>query len=76
MKLSRIKRLIRPAMIGTFMIVVWLDFIILPVIDTFKGIEHTPYTTPEFWLGFSVVVAFYVHNRTKEKLAGIEPEKD
>jgi hypothetical protein len=75
MKISRLKSLVRPLLITTFLIVVWIDFVILPLIDTFNGREHSPYTTPEFWLGFSAIVAFYVHSRTKEKIAGVEPEK-
>ena len=69
-----LKSIVRPSLITTFLIVVWLDFIILPIVDAFKGIEHVPYTTPEFWMGFAVVISSYVVGRSAEKIKGVEPE--
>lgn len=70
MILNRIIPLLRPLLVITFIIIVWLDFIILPVIHAYRGdTPYTAYTTAEWWLGMGSVVVTWIISRHKEKLS-------
>lgn len=66
-----LKAIIRPLVALVFILCVIVDLIVLPFIHA----SHTTNLTDGFWLAFGGYLSVYAWGRSKEKVAGIEPEK-
>ena len=71
-----LKPLVRPLGALVFLLVIVVDLILLPIIDTFSGVEHSSVleNATGFWIAFGSFMSAYAVGRSAEKINRVEPE--
>jgi len=72
--MKSLKSIVRPSVAIVFILCVIVDLIILPFLSVLLSMPHDSNLSDGFWLSFGGYLSVYAWGRSKEKVAGVEPE--